>query len=159
MSYVHNAGFSCVFFETGICFWERKGMYMKNRRYVSLVVVFVMMLAIGLTGMVSAEDLQEDGAGDHLISEGVARMSCTKCYGDLTYLRCTGVQVYSHTNTHNTGFLGIGGETCTRTWHQSTLHHVCMSCGNIVSTEFGHYCLINHSICADESWCVGGGIA
>lgn len=133
-------------------------MYMKNRRYVSMVLAIVMVLAIGLTGTVSAEDVQEDGSGDHLITEGVARMSCTRC-GDITWLRCTDVQIYSHTDTHNTGFLGIGGKTCTRKWHQSTVVHECMSCGNIVNREFGHYCLIIHSICADESWCIGGTIA
>ncbi len=155
---MHNAGFSCMFFETGICFWERKGMHMKNRRYISLVVVLVMMLAIGMTGMASAVDVCGDDIRDHIVPEAVARMSCTAC-GDLTYLKCIGVQVYSHTNTHNTGFLGIGGEVCTRTWYQSTVYHVCMSCDFIVNTEFGHYCLINHSICADESWCIGGTIA
>ena len=32
-------------------------MYMKNRRYVSMVLVFVMMLAIELIGVVNAVDV------------------------------------------------------------------------------------------------------
>ena len=69
MECMHNAGFSCMFFETGICFWERKGMHMKNRRYISLVVVLVMMLAIGMTGMASAVDVCGDDIRDHIVPE------------------------------------------------------------------------------------------
>lgn len=134
-------------------------MYMKNRRYVSMVLAIVMVLAIGLTGTVSANELSQESEHDsHILPEGASRMSCTVC-GGTTYLKCIGVQKFSHTNTHNTGFLGIGGETCTRRWHQSTVYHVCMWCDFIVNTEFGHYCLITHSICADESWCIDGTIA
>lgn len=40
LRYVHNVGFLYRFLGMGIGFREGKGIHMKNRRYVSLVVVF-----------------------------------------------------------------------------------------------------------------------
>lgn len=149
MECMHNAGFSCMFFETGICFWKRKGMHMKNRRYISLVVVLVMMLAIGMTGMASAVDVCGDDIRDHIVPEAVARMSCTAC-GDITYARCTGVHTYDHVDMHRPG-----NQFCMRAWYVSTHEHVCLSCGYVVGSGT-HLCLVVHELCADESWCIDG---
>ena len=134
----------------------------KYKKFFSLVLSLAVILSIGCSGYVKADASEHDDAlcCEEVGLQGVARMSCTACpAGDITYLRCTGAQAYSHTDDHETGFLGVGGETCTRVWNRSTIQYVCMSCSNVVESDFGHYCKIYHSICDTESWCPAGAIA
>jgi len=146
---------SMVLFVYNIRIYE-EACIMKNRRFVSMVFVFVMLMAIGFTGTVSAENVNEVEHEDHFVTDGVTRMGCASC-GVLAVIICTGEQVYSHSDTHKTGFLGIGGETCRRVWCQSTLIEQCPFCLDIINVEFGHYCTIAHSICDNETMCVAKG--
>ena len=158
-----------------------------------MILVFVMIVAIGLTGMVSAEEIdisydvdesntnmldgqdESTALGENYMhqhedeneedcfecsnKEGSIETKgrvgyCYKC-GNFMMIYCTGAQKFSHRSEHT-----VNGQTCIRVYNTSDTRYECtdiVNCKNVYY-EYGHWCLVIHGICANESMCYIGGI-
>ena len=107
--------------------------------------------------MLTDEEMDAMRAHEHAqIIPKRAEMMCPDCFiagtGNVYLaLYCVRPMDYSHTTTHSTSS-GI----CSVMWFTGTYRYQCNKCGFIAveTTISGHPCEINHSKCADESWCL-----
>lgn len=120
----------------------------KSRRLVTIILCLLFLMSFSLGFATYATDSQER-VDVVKIPEVVTRDPCYNCEGGwYTVEICRGVQAFSHQDTHT-----VKGQTCTRIWNRGYVDHTCDWCGYVVRSEFGHYCDVYHTICANESWC------
>lgn len=140
-----------------------KGVFTMKRkkRFWSMVVCCVMVLAICSpvfatdttvsTNLPTLTDEEMDALREHehVVAGSVDFYPCPNCpAGQILALYCGAPRAVSHQTSCKGG--------CVITWYTATYWYQCMRCNYFKpnSQITGHYCRLDHSVCADEYWCI-----